>query len=343
MKIVHIIDSVDVGGAENVMINLCNLLNNKKIDVSILLISNKKCNLIDSIHKDIPIIILNRKSKYDLNSWYNFSKHLRRFDIAHVHMRHNFSFTTLINKFFICDTKIILHDHYGSIEFDKTIPKFFCSFLKPNYYIGVSKLLTNWAKQNLKISAKNVFLLGNTIEKKTPKHIKINNDEKHYVSIGNIKPVKNQLFAIQLMSNLNGDLTFFGRIQDEDYYKKLLSEIKKLGLEKKIYFITNENNIQNRLYEFDLGIHTAISESGPLVLIEFLAQNLPFVSYKTGYVSDILIEEIPNFFLDNFDTKKWIEIINKNNKKNQNLEALFDKYFSPEKYVNDCLKIYQKI
>ena len=138
-------------------------------------------------------------------------------------------------------------------------------------------------------------------------------------------------------------LTFFGRIQDDNYYKKILSEIKKLGLEKKINFITNENNIQNRLHEFDFGIHTAISESGPLVLIEFLAQNLPFISYKTGYVSDILVDEIPDFFVDDFDKEKWIEIINKNNTTNQNLEALFEKYFSPEKYVNKCLKIYQKI
>lgn len=342
MKIIHIIDSVCVGGAENVMINLCNLLQRKQVDVSILLISNNKGNLIENLDENIPIIILNRKSKYDLIGWYNFSKHLRKFDIAHVHMRHNFSFTTIVSKFFRCNIKIILHDHYGSIEFDKTIPKFFGSFLKPKYYIGVSKLLTNWAKKKLKINSKNVFLLGNTIEKMAPKKSK-RNSRKQYVSIGNIKPVKNQLFAIQLISNLDADLTFFGRIQDDNYYKKILSEIKKFGLEKNIHFVTNENNIQNRLCEFDFGMHTAISESGPLVLIEFLAQNLPFVSFKTGYVSDILVDEIPNFFVDDFDTQKWIEIINKNNKKNHNLEALFDKYFSPEKYVNDCLKIYQKI
>ena len=342
MKIVHIIDSVCVGGAENVMINLCNLLKKKQIDVSILLISNNKGKLIESIDKNIPIISLNRKSKYDLKAWFNFSKHLRKFDIAHVHMRHNFSFTTIVSKLFRSNIKIILHDHYGSIEFDKSIPKFFGSYLKPRYYIGVSKLLTNWAKKKLKINAKNVFLLGNTIEKMTLKKSK-RNSSKQYISIGNIKPVKNQLFAIQLMSNLDGALTFFGRIQDDNYYKKILSEIKKLGLEKKINFITNENNIQNRLHEFDFGIHTAISESGPLVLIEFLAQNLPFISYKTGYVSDILVDEIPDFFVDDFDKEKWIEIINKNNTTNQNLEALFEKYFSPEKYVNKCLKIYQKI
>ena len=342
MKIVHIIDSVCVGGAENIMINLCNLLKKKQIDVSILLISNNKGKLIESIDKNIPIIILNRKSKYDLKAWFNFSKHLRKFDIAHVHMRHNFSFTTIVSELFRSNIKIILHDHYGSIEFDKSIPKFFGSYLKPKYYIGVSKLLTNWAKRKLKINAKNVFLLGNTIEKMVLKKSK-RNSSKQYVSIGNIKPVKNQLFAIRLMSKLDGDLTFFGRIQDDNYYKKILSEIKKLGLEKNIHFITNESNIQNRLCEFDFGMHTAISESGPLVLIEFLAQNLPFISYKTGYVSDILVDEIPDFFVDDFDTEKWIKIINKNNTTNQNLEYLFEKYFSPEKYVNECLKIYQKI
>jgi glycosyltransferase involved in cell wall biosynthesis len=89
---------------------------------------------------------------------------------------------------------------------------------------------------------------------------------------------------------------------------------------------------------------TSVSESGPLVLIEYLAQNLPFLSYNTGEVSKIIKDENSSFVIDTFIEKDWIESIAEIKKKNDfNLNAIYDKHFSSKKYLNTCIDIYNKI
>jgi len=342
MKVIHIIDSLQIGGAEKVMVNLCNLLFKNKVNVSAMILGDVEGPLASELHSDILRFRLKRKNKFDLFTAFRMVQQLSKADIAHVHMRHNYAYVALFSKLFLCKTKIVLHDHYGSIEFDKSVPKLF-KFLKPKYYIGVSKKLTNWAVVQLKLPEDKVFLLNNTIQR-TTKKTNISLDEGlNILMVGNIKPVKNQLFAIKLMQHIDGSLTIYGKNQDETYFNKLITEINRLSLKDKVSFIHDETNIQNCLANYNFAIHTAKSESGPLVLIEYLAQNIPFLAYKTGDVSEVLMDEIPNQFINDFNKKKWEQSILAIKSSHKKTEVLYDRYFSPKQYINTCKGIYAKI
>ena len=66
MKILQVIDKLDVGGAERVAVNLCSLLFENKIEVSFLnLLQPAKLDE-ELIQKGIKLQYLNRRNKYNL-------------------------------------------------------------------------------------------------------------------------------------------------------------------------------------------------------------------------------------------------------------------------------------
>jgi glycosyltransferase involved in cell wall biosynthesis len=334
MKVLQVIDQLGIGGAERVVIDMTNLLHEANIDVSFLALLGPKDQDFE-INSRIPKYYLYRKSKFSFIKLFSLRKILIKYDIIHVHMRHTFRYVQLVSKLFRINSKVILHDHSS----DYSVPFLLNTFLKPNYYIGVSYNLIAWCQIVLGVK-ENVFLLQNIIIKQ--QHSKRINP-KGMVLVGNIKPSKNQLFAIELAHFLKKDLTIIGKIQDETYFQLLHDKVQDLEIESNIIFVNDENNPQKRLNEFEFGLMTSASESGPLVLIEYLAQSLPFISFKTGAVSDILADELPNSFVDSFDLLEWKKRLNSIIKYHTNYESLYDTYFSPSNYSQECIAIYKDI
>jgi glycosyltransferase involved in cell wall biosynthesis len=340
MKIIQVIDFLNVGGAERVCVSLCNSLYNAGHKIELLLLCGNGV-LNNSLEVDLPIHQLKRKRKFSLISLYRCAKIMQRFDVVHVHMRHNYRYVKLVKTLFLLQVKVILHDHYGDIDRDISVPFGLKLFFKPSYYIGVSESLRHWGEHQLGVSTSRVFLLTNSISKRGVKHGK---EKKGFVLVGNIKPIKNQLFAIELMSRIDTTLTIYGAIQDERYYRELLETIKKLDIEHKIHFIHDCITIQDKLPEYEFGLQTAISESGPLVLIEYLAQSLPFLGYRTGQVALDIEKKQPSLIIDNFELDCWEERIHQNSKINaENLKRLYETLFNEKKYLERCLLIYKRV
>ena len=93
--------------------------------------------------------------------------------------------------------------------------------------------------------------------------------------------------------------------------------------------------MQHLLPQFDLAIHASKSESGPLVLIEYMAQSLPFITYKTGEVANQLKKDLPEFIMQNFDDNEWaqhIKVLLQMDKKilQDRLQNVFEKNYSSD-------------
>lgn len=342
MKVLQVIDKLNIGGAERLFVDLSNVLSNQKgISVEVLTFLGNgplDSQLDHSIKKNIFL----RTKKFNLIEYYKLSSILKKFDIIHVHMRHNYRYIFLVMKLFSVKSKIILHDHYGSILVDQQVPFLLNSILKPQYYIGVSKDLCSWAETFLKLDRlKNITLLPNFVVKEniSKEEIKPNG----IVVVGNIKPIKNQMFAIQLASSLNTNLSIVGQIQDSNYYEELKDKIVELNLQENVKFHHDIKNIQKFIVNFEIGLMTSISESGPLVTIEYLSQNLPFVSNNVGEVSQLLSKKIPEFYCSSFDKNLWIDKIKNVKNSPYDLSKIYQAHFSTQIYINKCLKLYKNI
>lgn len=341
IKILQVIDTLNVGGAERVFVDLTNLLFENGISVTALFLL-KGGALQNELNPNIKIIEINRKNKFSFKTFLKTAKILRQFDIIHCHFRHVYRYIKLVQRIFFIKSHIILHDHFGSIKIDKSIPYQMDSFLKPKFYIGVSQELNNWASIFLGLEDISIFILENIVRKQSIKSIAVDR-KSDLVLVSNIKQVKNQIFITDVLEKLPVSLTFIGKVQHTVYFAELKEKSKK---SENIKFLKNIDNVQPELQFYRLGLHTSKSETGPLVLIEYLAQGLPFLAYETGEVSRILKPHFPEYFIDNFDTDKWIERISfllREKPDKAKMENIFEKHFGSRQYLEKCLKIYENI
>ncbi|WP_396148786.1 glycosyltransferase [Flavobacterium sp.] len=336
MKIIQVIDQLNVGGGEKVFVDMCNILNKNNIEVSAMFLLEAGV-LRTQLDSNIPYFEVKRIKKWSLKKIQYCSLILNKFDIIHCHFRHVYRYISLVNLLFPIKGKIIFHDHYGLIEKDTKVPFLFSTLFKPNYYIGVSKTLTYWAEKKLKVHKDRIFKLENIIIK--TETIELSDKKFDFILVSNIKPIKNNIFAVKLAKKLNKSLLLVGQNQNDNYF----NELSNLANESNVVVETNITNAQIILQTAHFGLHTSLSETGPLVLIEYIAHKLPFLAFETGEVSITLKKYFPDFFINSFEIDEWEERISLIQSK-QYQDDLFDKVFEMEfgekKYFSDLIEIY---
>ena len=349
MKILHFIDTLDIGGAERVAITLANIFASEGHEVGMLILLPGENPLLPLINNNVKIYLLNRKNKLKLAYTKQISSISKDYDIIHVHMRHNlryFWYSSIFSS--IGFNKIFFHDHFGNININQSIDFITKKIISRSIYVGVSKELCEWATSHCEI--KNPYLLENFIQKENIVKKQRNKEGIQLLLVSNIHPRKNIEFAIEIIYELLQEggytLDIIGQITDNKYYSHLKNIIRTYGLDNIINFNEHCNNIQKILYKYDLALHTSKSEAGPLVLIEYLAQSLPFVAYSTGEVVQKIREKLPILIVDNFDIQHWIKQIHQLLNSNRTLiikkmRTIYSDNYSTDIYYNRCLKIYQ--
>ena len=350
MKVLQIIDQLNVGGAERVAVDLSILLNSDRFVVEFLSLLSPSA-LDENLKKNnINIHYLNRANKYNLFKLIRLFCLLNKFKIIHVHSRHVLRYialTFLLPNFFR-KYKVVFHDHYGNIDLDPTCSNYLkWSISHCDAYIGVSKGLTKWAKfNNLN---RRIFLLENIV-RSFNKETKSKTNE--LIIVGNFRPQKNYEFLIQVIENLPSSvkIDIYGSIVDRHYYeyiKKMLCDLKRQG---QINIIIDEKDVASILSNYKLALHVAKSETGPLVAIEYIMAGLPFIMYNTGSIANKMKQYDYDLIMDTFEKKEWsdkiIQVLNDENyqiKLKAKLDFVCETHFSEEKYVEKCKEIYQSI
>jgi glycosyltransferase involved in cell wall biosynthesis len=342
IKVLYVIDRIMVGGAEQVFIDVLNLMKGR-VEIFVLLVSETEHSQLSRLNGLATVFQANRKSKTSLISMVKISKVLKDVDIIHVHLRPTLKYINLIKIIFCIRKTLVFHDHYGAIEIDLKPPTLFCKIPKPDFYIGVSNNLCNWAISSWGFEKENTECLIN-LSRGTLNQNNLRGKyelQKDFVLVGNIKPVKNQKFAVELISKL-GDvsLDLIGSIQDEEYAK---NSIRIPG----INLIDNEINAISLLHNYKFGLCTSVSESGPLVVLEYFISGLPFIAYKTGGISEILFKYVPEYFMEDFELDNWInryELLAKNYKRipEELIEKVLNTHFNSEIYAEKLMGIYKK-
>lgn len=351
-SVVQIIDRLNIGGAERVLVTLSNLLQEKGHCVSVVTTVTKG-PLVTALNKDVPVIDLRRKWKWNPITMYKLIKAVKGFDIIHVHSSYNLRYLFLAALIFRMKKTIFFHEHFGDINIDQSVSWHTKIIYPKTILIAVSKQIADWAGDKLKMPAKRVFVLSNTVIRENYPTIQLRKDgKKNLLIVSNFRTTKNILAGVQIFENLlsthaSFHLTIIGQVADKAYYDSIVSYIETHRLQETVSIRTSEKRIQSLLHEFDLALHTATSESGPLVLIEYMAQGLPFITYDTGEVVQQIKNDLPGCVMQNFDVEEWTNRIQELLRKDriaqqQQLLNLFNRYYSEDAYYEKCIDIYRK-
>jgi glycosyltransferase involved in cell wall biosynthesis len=333
-----------IGGAEQVFIDILKLMQGR-VEPLVLLISQTEPQQLQRIDGLANVFQLNRSSKFAITSLIKTYRIIQTVDLLHVHLRPTFRYINLV-RLLTCSRKpILFHDHHhiSNIGFMHQLLMF--NLFPIDYYLAVNQDVLLWARDNWKFKLSG-FLLNFPPTDKTETLLNLNKsfeselDYRGFVCVGNIKKAKNQLFATLFAQELHETVVFYGNNQDIEYYNELINQ-------NSIIVIEGENNPSVYFNNYKFGLCTSLSESGPLVILEYFVAGLPFLSHKTGGIADVLYKYVPQYFLDTFELNDWIdryELLNRNYKRIpfELIEKVLEKEFNREEYAHKLIDIYTR-
>ena len=368
-KILHIIPNLRKGGAERLVLDICNELN-KKENVSVTLITFSSLNEYQNISQNIDwkVIPSNFSPSVIGESVLNTSK-LQEYvtqhkpDIIHTHL---WEAEILCSQIDYGNAKSFTHFHDNMLQLKNTIIPLSKKDLTNLYekkivtrkykkrlsnFICISNNTINFAKKSLpKTFNKRIHLLHNSVNlnhfiplKRTPSFpIKL-------INIGSFVLKKNQKFAVDILSEIhkvgiNANITFLG---DGDLKESVSNYAMKLNLSNNVHFKGNVDNVSEHLKNANVYVHTATWEPFGLVILEAMASGLPVVSLDGKGNRDIIQNNINGHIFKKQDPNLFARtIINLFNDKNKydtlsKKSLATAKKFDIENYCDKLLAIYK--
>jgi glycosyltransferase involved in cell wall biosynthesis len=283
IKILHVIESITIGGAEKL---LCNTIPEMP-EYDHLVLSVFSSNDLSILPKDVKHVSLNAKTKMDVFLKRSaYKKIIKQYqpDLVHAHL---YFATVLAKAFTPGKIPLIFTQHF---EFSKNAPKWYYGSLdkflsrKKHHCIAVSnRVLQDYlATTSFKGS---VHVVGNYIPEtyfKNSEKSDFGKKDLRLIAVGNVKPIKNQRYILEVFKNLK-DLDVSCDIYGNGEEKELLESMAKKH-DLKVHFkgiVTEPNSV---LENYDLFIMPSLTEGFPLALFEAMAKKLP-----------VLVSDIPVF------------------------------------------------
>jgi glycosyltransferase involved in cell wall biosynthesis len=295
MRIVQIIDSLEVGGAERMAVNYANALVGE-IDFSGLVVTRKEGSLQNQIHKNVSYLYLNKKGTLDFNALFKLKKYIKQNKIAIVHAHGTSFFIAVLLKMIVPKVKIIWHEHYGARIHESRKNNFILVFssLFFSAVFVVNHQLEVWVKKNLflkKVSCIPNFPIAD-INQRRLTFLK-GFDEKRIVCLANLKNPKNHIAVLAAfkdlkLNDLGWSLHLIGKDYDDNYSLNLKDFIKTNNLEKAIFIYGSRNDVQHILSQATIGVLASTDEGFPVSLLEYGLAQLAVVSTNVGYCSEVI-------------------------------------------------------
>ena len=310
--VMHVIDSLAIGGAERILVDLVNSINTEKYKVSVC-VTRYDGKLSKEINPAIPIKVLNRKWNFDPKGFLGiktFSSEQHP-DIYHVHSRTTYSFLLTSRALGFINKPILLHDHFGDIDLNPSVPFWFSKYgaKRLSHYIGVSSKLRDWGIK-AGIPKNKISIMENSIDIDRynkysaidlRKELNIPKERKIGIFVGNLRLAKGLDLLIDACLTLPSDIipvfVIVGKELDITYVNSCKEKIKRAGIENHFRFVGPQENSLAWMKGADFAVLPSRSESGPLVLIEYLASGLPFIAFRVGEISDTLFHHFPESFV----------------------------------------------
>ena len=296
MRVLQLIDSLDLGGAERIAVEYANMLS-KHIEGSYLCASRYEGKLRPTINAEVIYCFLNRKRTLDVGALKRLCQYIKKEKITIIHAHSTSFFIATIVKIQNPSVRIIWHNHSGaSIQTRGLKLKVlrFCS----SYFdaiIAVNEDLVLWAKEKLK--CKNVIYL--------PNFVNFNREVMHFqetikgevgkrmVCLANLRNPKGHLFLIESFVAVQKEvpeatLHLIGKDANDAYSDGIKEFIRKNKLTDHVFIYGQVANPDVILAQCDIGILASSSEGLPMALLEYGIAKLAVVVTDVGYCREVV-------------------------------------------------------
>lgn len=345
MKILYIFDEDDKYGAAKAGIEMINSLKEEHKIIPIVVTSNrneinsfcdknnienyytkhhkftyaKSSSTLSNIIKFIP-----RYIRYILGNSYALKFIEKNINLDEINLIHSnnsgLDIGVLISKKYKIPNIIHIREYgVGKNKFNvKTYRKKYIIFFNKNVnnFIAISNSVKEyWSAKGIDNSKISVIYDGVNTQNIKAKEEWFMNNKINIIMVGSISEGKGQLELLDALANLNNDtlnqikvdIVGSGLPVDE---KKLINSINKLKLNKAVNFLGYQNNISERLKNYDIGIVCSDGEGFGRVTVEYMAAGLCVIASNKGANTEIITDKVDGFIYQKTINNDLIEKIN---------------------------------
>ncbi|WP_062053345.1 glycosyltransferase family 4 protein [Aquimarina longa] len=325
MKIVHIISSLNIGGAENFVVQLANAQSvSNDVMLIILGITDSKRNYMASVLPSIVVKSMGWTYKYSIRQFLQLNTLIGKIkpEVIHVHL-HN-------PLYYVYGISLIR----PQIKYIHTVHNSFTVWKKCFSYLNALRFINNRIT-HVCIA----FRIYKDLRRAYPKlkSVKITNGIAHYIpkrsateisafwhgfsttsdakiqflAIGNISKYKNfKLLALSYQSVYerykNAMCVQIGRVIDS----RLFAELKDINTPN-LFFSGGQENAADFLAEADALIICSTNEGMPIVALEALSMGVPIISTPAGGMMSIIKDGYNGFITTDFEEASLYKAITK--------------------------------
>ncbi len=300
MNILHVIDSLAVGGAERVLVELANQAarDGHRVEVCV---TRSETSLAAALRPGIDLWVLGRRRRFDLPAMKRFAGLIRnhRIDLIQTHSRSTLAFLSVLKTLKMIRVPIILLDHYGKIDIDTSVPWWFHWWGKPclSHYVGVCEALGGWARK-AGVPSEKISVIENGLDlapliQAEPldirKELNLPSEVPLGIVVGGLRHEKGTDVLIDAMAQStwahNAKVLVVGGDRDPEFARRCREQAVTLGLEQTVLFLGQRLDVPRLLRAADFALMPSRSEACNLAFIEYLASALPVVSTLAGGVA----------------------------------------------------------
>ena len=284
--VLHIIDSLQMGGAERMSLNLCSALLDSGLDVHLCIARDATGpRLVPSFPE--RCFYLGKRSSFDFIAYFHLVRFAKKKKIRIVHAHSSSIFAGVVLKLF-CSVRLIWHFHYGklcetrAVWWQRLLGQ--CS----DHFITVSEPLRGWVRGELGVESSRITNLPNFPDRAEFQcSVNASPDVTQIVAVGNARLEKDYetlLRAVKLVSLTYPDwtLVIVGSISNEEYAKKLKDVCIELDITSRVSFLGPLSAVLPILQQSAIGVISSQSEGLPVALLEYGIAGLPVVTTDVG-------------------------------------------------------------
>jgi glycosyltransferase involved in cell wall biosynthesis len=309
MRIMHVIDGLARGGAERMLVDLANLTAKDGHQVTVC-VTGTDPTLARELAPSIRVVVLARRSRITPFALAKLIHLVRQVDVVHAHMRSSAGAIAMLRAAHVVRTPLVFHDHFGGIEY-RSVPRWLrYARRQVTQYVGVYSLLADWAR-DAGIPDARVAIIPNALDLRRLANVppydlrsalRLPNDTVLAILVASLRRDKGVEVMIEALARARHreriHVALVGGDGEPAYAAALRRRVSALGLFDRVTFMGARDDVPSLLATADVGLLASHAESGPLVLLEYLAAGLPIVATRVGDIGNRLATEHVMGFVD---------------------------------------------
>jgi glycosyltransferase involved in cell wall biosynthesis len=297
----HLVDTLDLGGAERVAVNLVNALPRELYRAS-LCTTRRDGPLAELVAPDVGRLSLNRRGRFDRQAIGRLVRYIKAQQVQLLHAHGTALFIARVAAAFPPYPAVIWHDHFGRYAVEERSPWLYrLATRRIAGVIAVNEALVEWSRVRLRVPRERVWYLRNFVP---PASADVagaasgtadlpGDADSRIVCVANFRPQKDHLTLLDAMAGVasahpTAHLLLVGEAADRNQLRLIEQRIQAHALGGRVTILGPRRDVPAILAASAIGVLSSESEGLPLALIEYGMAGLAVVAPAVGQCAEVL-------------------------------------------------------